>query len=300
MPYFINKTNGEALVTLEDGTLDSTTVDISLVGKNYPTYGLSLNQNFIKLLENFASIDEPASPLRGQLWYNIDNHGLHFRREGSSTDFWQKAASITEAATSPTDPRQGDLWFDNVTEQLKIYSGTEWITVGPQTTSTGLLRIGGSNDFRVQIGVDEVFRVDVDGRATLPFNPTVQASGRQSNSNLSTANISTFVTWVPSNILTNTGGYFSAGTFTVPVNGRYRVHVNLTTLGSGQHIAHWQLNGVNYGISATNSHSSGTGCLVAAGIIEAEAGQSIALACATDNTAAVSHQNNSYCIELVS
>jgi len=300
MPYFINKTNGEALTTLEDGTLDTVTVDLALVGKNYPTYGLSLNQNFVKLLENFASIDEPASPLPGQIWYNSGTHGLHFRRAGSTTDFWQKSASITESASSPADPRQGDLWFDTETEQLKVNSGTEWITVGPQTTSTGLLRIAGTNVFRVQIGADEVFRIDAAGRMTVPFKPTVQASGRLGSTNLSTNNISTFVTWVPSSISINVGDYLTSGVFAVPVTGRYRVHVNLTTLGSGQHQARWRVDGVDYGISAVNSHTSGIGCLTAAGIIAASAGQTITLACSTDVAAAISHQNNSYSIELVS
>jgi hypothetical protein len=300
MPYYINKTNGEALVTLEDGTLDTTTVDLALVGKNYPTYGLSLNQNFVKLLENFASVDEPATPLRGQIWYNSNSRGLHFYREGSTADNWHKVASIEESATNPVDPRQGDLWFDTDAEQLRIYSGTEWITVGPQTTSTGLLRVAGTNDFRVQIGATEVFRIDSSGRRTLPFNPTVQATGRQGSTNLTTANTSTFVIWVPSTVTTNIGDYFSAGVFTAPITGRYRVHVNLTTNGSGQHVARWRVNDSDYGISATNSHTSGIGCLVASGIIEASEGDLITLACATDSGAAISYQNNSYTIELVS
>ena len=54
MSYKLNKTNGELLVDLVDGQLDTTSTDISLVGRNYKGYGEAFNENLIKLLENFA------------------------------------------------------------------------------------------------------------------------------------------------------------------------------------------------------------------------------------------------------
>ena len=38
MPYVINKTNGQPLLTLDDGVLDTTT-SLSLVGRNFVGYG---------------------------------------------------------------------------------------------------------------------------------------------------------------------------------------------------------------------------------------------------------------------
>ena len=301
MPYYLVKTDGTALATIEDGTVDITTTDISLIGKNYPTYGLSLNQNFIKLLENFASVDEPASPLFGQLWYNSTAKTLSVYREGAVTDAWQKIASISESSTEPSENRQGDFWFDTASAQLKIYDGSDWITIGPQTTSTGLLRIVGNNDFIVQISGTEVFRVDPSGRMTKPLNPMVQASGRLGGSNFNTTNTGTFETWVPSTVTTNIGSYFntSAGTFACPVTGFYRVYAHVTTIGSGQHNLRWRLDGNDYGISATTSHTSGSQCMAASGIIEAEEGQEISLVGSTDGSAYISYQNSSYCIELI-
>ena len=45
MAYTINKYSGATLVTVQDGTIDTTT-DITFVGKNYKRYGEIQNENF--------------------------------------------------------------------------------------------------------------------------------------------------------------------------------------------------------------------------------------------------------------
>jgi len=69
MAYTISKTDGATLVSIPDGSVDTTT-DLQLVGRNYAGYGLFQNENFVKLLENFANTTPPHSPIIGQLWYN--------------------------------------------------------------------------------------------------------------------------------------------------------------------------------------------------------------------------------------
>ena len=76
MPYNINKSNGDLLVTVEDGTADLNTTSLALVGRNYAGYGEYLNENFVKLLENFSRSTQPSSPLQGQLWYDSTNQLL--------------------------------------------------------------------------------------------------------------------------------------------------------------------------------------------------------------------------------
>ena len=75
MPYTIYKTNGAKLTTVDDGKINVTT-DLELVGKNYAGYGQTVNENFIKLLENFANGTSPSYPLIGQLWYDTLNNRL--------------------------------------------------------------------------------------------------------------------------------------------------------------------------------------------------------------------------------
>jgi hypothetical protein len=54
MSYVINRFDGQAISTIEDGTVDQT-LDIKLIGKNYAGYGELQNENFLHMLENFAS-----------------------------------------------------------------------------------------------------------------------------------------------------------------------------------------------------------------------------------------------------
>ncbi len=73
MPYNINLTNGTLLTTVEDGTVDSTATSLVLVGKDFEGYGEYLNENLVRITENFASTAPPVSPLLGQIWYDTTN-----------------------------------------------------------------------------------------------------------------------------------------------------------------------------------------------------------------------------------
>ena len=64
MAYVINKTDGTAVTTITDGTVDNTT-SLLLFGKSYSGFGEGLNENLVKLLENSASTAAPSAPLRG-------------------------------------------------------------------------------------------------------------------------------------------------------------------------------------------------------------------------------------------
>ena len=67
MAYQINKTDGTVVATVADGQIDTLSTDLTLIGKNYSGFGEALNENFIKLLENFSSSTRPTHPTRGQI-----------------------------------------------------------------------------------------------------------------------------------------------------------------------------------------------------------------------------------------
>ncbi len=69
MAYDINKRNGDLLVSVADGTLDSTT-SIKLIGKNYVGYGEQIAEDFVHMLEHFANLTEPTNSIIGQLWFD--------------------------------------------------------------------------------------------------------------------------------------------------------------------------------------------------------------------------------------
>ena len=71
MPYTINFTDvtNKGSVTVEDNEINVST-SLSLVGRNTTSYGVEFNQNFLKILENFANASSPSNPVEGQLWYD--------------------------------------------------------------------------------------------------------------------------------------------------------------------------------------------------------------------------------------
>lgn len=60
---------GKAPITLLENTTDGST-SLTLTGKYLPTYGEIQQENFIGLLESFASKNSPINPTIGQLWYD--------------------------------------------------------------------------------------------------------------------------------------------------------------------------------------------------------------------------------------
>jgi len=130
MAYTVNKTNGSVLATVSDGTIDTST-DLVLIGKNYAGYGEFLNENYVKLLENFANTSAPSSPLAGQMWWDTTNNLLKVYT-GSA---FKTVSSSTASATTPSGSVTGDLWWDTTNGQLKVYNGSSFTTIGPAFTS---------------------------------------------------------------------------------------------------------------------------------------------------------------------
>jgi hypothetical protein len=136
MPYNIILSNGDELIAggLLDNTADTANTSLVLVGKNYKGYGLFINQNFARLLENFARSTAPDAPLPGQIWYNSSTKRLNVNvsnTKGTLDANWKGIAGLTLSASTPTTQYTGELWYDSTNGQLKIYTGTEWRLIGP-------------------------------------------------------------------------------------------------------------------------------------------------------------------------
>jgi hypothetical protein len=127
MSYKLNKTDGELLVELADGVIDTTTTDITLVGKNYKGFGEFLNENFIKIMENFAGTSAPGNPLIGQLWYDTGEARMKLY---DGTSFRSSGGPIV----SNVQPSMvgGDIWIDNENNKMYFFDGTDLVLVGPQ------------------------------------------------------------------------------------------------------------------------------------------------------------------------
>jgi hypothetical protein len=132
MSYNLNKTDGSLLVELVDGRLDTSTTDLSLIGKNYKGFGEFLNENFIVLLENFANTAPPSKPIRGQVWYDTAEGRL---KVYDGTTFKSTDSTIF-SSSQPTNLTQGDIWIDGTNNQMYFWDGTQLVLVGPNFSKT--------------------------------------------------------------------------------------------------------------------------------------------------------------------
>ena len=148
MSYQLNKTDGELLVELADGQIDNTTTDITLVGRNYKGFGESFNENFIRIIENFANAAAPSNPLVGQLWYDKAEQRLKLY---DGTTFRTAGGPIV----SSSEPQMvaGDIWIDNENNKMYFYDGTDLVLVGPDYDAS-----------QGQTGLEVQSSVDISGR----------------------------------------------------------------------------------------------------------------------------------------
>jgi hypothetical protein len=142
MSYLITKTDGTTITTVADGQIDQASTSLTLVGKNFSGFGQYLNENFISLLENFASAgNSPMSPLAGQLWYDTSENRI---KVYSGTE-WKAVGTSASSASRPLDISSGDFWYNTSSNQLYFFTGTADVLVGPAYNSSQ-----GQSGFRIE------------------------------------------------------------------------------------------------------------------------------------------------------
>ena len=136
MPYIVNFTDREnkTPITVYDNTSNADT-SLDFPGRNVTGYGQIIAENFLALLENFASGSAPTNPIEGQLWYN----SLEGILQIWDNTQWKAASNIQKSTSEPSveSAKVGELWVDTTNQQLYVFSGSSWILVGPNF-STGL------------------------------------------------------------------------------------------------------------------------------------------------------------------
>ena len=132
MNYTITSFDGN--FTIAKLAFDDTSTPLQLPGKDYSGWGEPYSNNFVHLLENFASSTEPSIKRTGMLWYDTeakvikvwDTRVSSWASMGSSSDKLSTARSIelTGAAT-------GSVLFDGSSDvTLAVTLATSGVTAG--------------------------------------------------------------------------------------------------------------------------------------------------------------------------
>jgi hypothetical protein len=197
MPYILNKTNGTIVATVQDASLDLST-DLIFVGRNYAGYGEWQNENFLKLLENFANTINPPKPIEGQLWFDTSNKRIN-SYDGVR---WRSLANLTVNDEVPVlaEPKEGDLWYSTLEEQLYAYNGEDYVLIGPPSGADTraqwrgdiedgfvdrakkyiIKAVVGINNDVIAVASAETFTVDLATEAPFPkypiYNPATTAT----------------------------------------------------------------------------------------------------------------------------
>ena len=150
MGLIVKHADGSEFLNIENKTYDDVSTSLRLPGKGVLNWGEAYVNNFVHLLENFASSSEPTNPQVGQLWYNTDSAVLavytiaqEWEVVNKDTDIEAKFDSLVNKLQEsnsgpipPLDATTGVTWFDTTINVLKVFNGTEWVSLGFNSSSS--------------------------------------------------------------------------------------------------------------------------------------------------------------------
>jgi len=198
MPYTIRFTDeiNKGTIVVEDREINTTDTSLQFPGKQATAYGTAIGENFLHLLENFASNNPPSNPVEGQTWYD-NTVGIDQLKVYDGTN-WVAAGGLKRGDSAPeiANSVRGDLWVDTDNQQLYLNNGASWILVGPEF-SAGLATGAKAESI---LGTDDeqytILRIDVNDQpaviiSSVEFTPKITIRGftvLKPGFNLSTVN----------------------------------------------------------------------------------------------------------------
>ncbi len=132
MPYTVDySTSSKTAIVVNDGTVDTST-SINLIGKNYTNFGELLNENMLRILENFANTNAPSNPTEGQLWYDTTNSVLKLYDNGQ----WYTIGSPAGTTRFEYRNRQDTASVFHKTVECIVDNNIVWIATDDTTAWT--------------------------------------------------------------------------------------------------------------------------------------------------------------------
>jgi hypothetical protein len=152
----VTNTAGQNIVTVGDKTINST-FDTALIGESVEDYMLVINNNFVKLLENFSGDVAPpkastdAGKVAGQVWYDSANDKINYKTDtawlSNSTTLSGKTLDGIREYTLAGIDTTGKLskTGGNVTGEINV-NGAVQIQQPMLPSTTDTVSLGGENN----------------------------------------------------------------------------------------------------------------------------------------------------------
>lgn len=173
MAYEIRYTDfvDKGSIVVEDNSINQDT-SLDFPGKRSTAYGQAIAENFLHLLENFASTNAPLRPVEGQLWYDTTNNEDQLKIYDGTQ--WVSAGGVKRSNSEPvaSASSNGDLWVDKTNQQLYLFNGTEWILVGPETSSGALTGVKSETILDIADNQQTIFTMYVKDRPIVIISDT--------------------------------------------------------------------------------------------------------------------------------
>jgi hypothetical protein len=169
-----------------------------------------------------VSDNAPTSPSSGDLWFNSTDTKMYvYYNDGSSSQWVQTnptgsttsgGSSVTVSDSAPSNPSEGDMWFDSRYAVLLVYYGTQWVNVSGESGSSTTPSWQETTNHTASAG-DKLF-IDCSGgvaTVTLPASPSmgdeiriIDATGNASTNNITVARNGNNIQGVADNLTIDT------------------------------------------------------------------------------------------------
>jgi len=172
---------GKDPISLADNVFNTTATSLTLNGKGVINYGEVQQENFVRMLENFASATAPLNPTIGQLWFNASDYNVYVCVDVTN-------ANVIAAGVTPIQVISGKGWV-----KASTLGGGGSSVSNATTTAAGIVELATTAE--AQAGTDTVRAVTPAGLSAAITTTSIPTSSLGSGAANSTTFLRGDKTW---------------------------------------------------------------------------------------------------------